>query len=222
MSCGNDNGRLIGKMLERLQPFLLKAIEDVESPTMSPAYRAFFKDAENTAYVSNILANITAGTPIHPPTSVNDGGPVIVCVNSTGVIAGTYPWGKKYDAYTDCINNPRMSSQSVSGSPYVVLCPFFWNSGYATRRTFPPEKECLSVDTRRNRFRSDFTGLAGPLMTHYAVWTLLEMMAHIYLIPEQLKRGVAPGDKFEDANDVFALSSEKALMSANSYVYYVA
>lgn len=209
-------------MLERLQPILVKAIQDVESSTMSPAYRAFFKDAENTAYVSNILANITAGTPIHPPGSVNEGGPVVVCVNSTGVIAGTFPSGEKYDAYDGCTSNPRMSSQSASGTPYVVLCPFFWTSGFATRRTFPRENECLSVDTRRNRFREDITGLAGPLVTHYAMWVLLEQIVHIYLIPEQLKRGVAPGFKSDDANDVFALSSDRALMSANSYVFYVA
>ncbi|KAI4248661.1 MAG: hypothetical protein LQ352_005868 [Teloschistes flavicans] len=222
VSCARDNSLLVGRMLEHLRPALLQAIQDVESPTMSPAYRAFFKDAENTAYVSNILANITNGTPIHPPTSVNDGGPIIVCVNSPDVIAGTYPWGERYEAFNDCKNNPTWSSQSVSGTPYVVLCPFFWTSGFGTQRTFPPENECLSVDTRRNRFRADYTGLAGLTMTHYAMWVLLEQIVHIYLIPEQLRRGVAPGDKSDDANELFALSPDKALMSANVYVYYVA
>ncbi|KAL8687530.1 MAG: hypothetical protein Q9218_006326, partial [Villophora microphyllina] len=209
-------------MLDHLRPALFQAAQDAESSTMSPAYRTFFKDAENKAYVSNILANMTAGAPIHPPTTVNDGGPVIVCLTSEGTIAGTYAGGEPYDAYTGCRNNPYMTSQSMSGTPYVTLCPFFWNTYLGTRRTIPPPNNCLSVDTRKNKFHVNRLGRAGPSMIQFAMWDLMKQIAHIYLIPEQSRRGVAPGESFDDANKLLPLSADRSLMSADSYVLYVA
>lgn len=211
-------------MLETLWGALIQATQDAESSTMSPAYQTFFKDPENLAFVSNILAQSSAGAAIHPPTKVNNGAPVIACLSAAGQLAGRLPDGSRFDAYDGCSQNPTLSAQSLSGTPYIGLCPYFWDSGLGTIAPVPPLNKCLSVNAK-NKFNLDRLGRAGPALTQYGMWILLEEIAHIYLIPEQKKRGLlAHISDYEvyDANDVLTLSADHSLMNAHSYVLYTA
>jgi len=226
VNCG-ANAKSVVTMLETLWGALIQATQDSESSNMSPAYQTFFKDPENMAFVSNILAQSSAGAAIHPPTRVNNGAPVIMCLSAAGQLAGSMPDGSRFDAYNSCRQSPTLSAQSLSGTPYIGLCPYFWDSGLGTIAPVPlvpPLTKCLSVNAK-NKFNLDRLGRAGPTLTQYGMWILLEEIVHIYLIPEQTKSGLLNqmGDyEVYDANDVLALSADHTLMNAHSYLLYAA
>lgn len=108
-------------MLETLWGAVLKATQDAESSTTSDAYLTFFKDPENKAFVSNILAQVSEGAAIHPPTSVNNGAPVFRCLDGFGQLAGRLSNGRQYDAFGFCQAHSHSLSQfNLPSTPYVV------------------------------------------------------------------------------------------------------
>ena len=220
VNCG-ENANSVATMLETLWGALVQATQDAESATMSSAYQTFFKDPENMAFVSNILAQSSAGAAIHPPNQVTNGAPAFFCVTAAGQLAGSLADGRVFDAYTHCRENPTMSAASLSGTPYMALCPYFWDSGLGTIKALPPQNNCLSVNAK-NKFNRDRLGRAGPKLTQWAMWVLLEEIVHVFLMPEQLKRGITTPLEFYDANQVLGLSADDSLMNAASYVLYVA
>ncbi|KAL8959842.1 MAG: hypothetical protein Q9183_005563, partial [Haloplaca sp. 2 TL-2023] len=95
----NENAATIENLLSFILTATLSAAQDSETTPLSPAYHAFFKDPEESILVSNILVNIAAGKPIHRPSEINDGGPVLVCVNARNELKGRLPNGDYYDAF---------------------------------------------------------------------------------------------------------------------------
>lgn len=223
VNCGANANNVV-TMLETLWGALIPATQDAESSTMSPAYQTFFTDPENMAFVSNILAQSSAGAAIYPPTQVTNGAPAIFCLSAAGQLAGTLPDGSRFDAYNRCREKSELSAQSLSGTPYIGICPYFWDSGLGTILPLPPPNKCLSVNAK-NKFNLDRLGRAGPSLTQYGMWVLLEEIVNIYLIPEQIKRGLLnqiSDYEVYDANDVLALSADHTLMNAHSYLLYAA
>lgn len=106
VNCGANSNNVV-TMLETLWGALIQATQDAESSAMSPAYQTFFTDPQNMAFVSNILAQSSAGAAIHPPTKVNNGAPVIMCLSAAGQLAGSMPDGSRFDAYDACRQNLR-------------------------------------------------------------------------------------------------------------------
>ena len=224
VNCG-ERATIIVKMLETLWSALIQATQDAESSTMSPAFQTFFKDPENMAFVSNILAQSSAGEAIHPPTKVNNGAPVIVCLSGAGQVSGQMPDGTPFDAFSRCSPpGSTVAASSLSGTPYITICPYFWDSGLAYHRPIPPPNTCLSVNNK-NKFNVDRLGRAGPQLTQFGMWILLEEIVHVYLMPEQTRKGVLNQmDAYEvyDANDVLKLTAGHSLLNAHSYCLYAA
>ena len=208
-------------MLKTIYDASIQAIQDAESSSMSPAYRTFFKDPENTAFVSNILVNVSAGAAVHPPNAYTDGAPVLVCVDSPNQLVGSLPDGGRHDVYTSCTSSRPRTVQSLTGTPYIALCRNFWTSGLGTTLALPPPNKCLGV-SGKNKFSVNRLGRAGPEMTQYAIWVLLQMIVYIYLFPEQLKGRARIASLVDDANEVLKLSADQSLMNLDSYVLYVA
>ncbi|KAL8693008.1 MAG: hypothetical protein Q9224_003842, partial [Gallowayella concinna] len=215
-------------MLETLYPALVEAVQDTQSATTSPAYKTFLKDVEFTATVANILSQAAAGTSIHPPNVLSDGSPIIFCVDKKGQLAGTVATtGKAIDAYDECVNpltreDTGLSASQFTGTQFITICPYFRTSGLgAVSRDIPRPGHCLGVDTK-NKFNTDRLGRAGPSMTHWGMFVLLEEIIHLYLWPEEQKRGITEHLEVYDANKVLELSVRDAPMNAASYVLYIA
>ena len=66
----------------------------------------------------------------------------------------------------------------------------------------------------------DRLGHAGRKLSQWGMMILLEEIVHIYIFPEQYKRGISVPSEVYDANDAFRLSAADALMNAHSYVLY--
>lgn len=77
-------------------------------------------------------------------------------------------------------------------------------------------------------FSKDRRGLAGPSLTQFGMWILLEEIVHIYLSPSQEKLGLVTAQQkaiyeTHDANDVVnKLTPAQTLLNAHSYCLYVA
>ncbi|KAL8835379.1 MAG: hypothetical protein Q9205_003610 [Flavoplaca limonia] len=218
----------VHNMLDALYPVLVQAVQDTQSATTSPAYQTFLKDPEFTATVANIFSQAAAGASIHPANVLTDGAPVIYCLNRKGQLAGTRAdIGQPFDAFDACVDpNTQqatgLSASQLSGTPFITICPLFWESGLGAREwAIPSPGKCLSTNSQ-NEFNTDRLGRAGPLMTHRGMFVLLEEIIHLYLFPEEQKRGITTHLEVYDANKVLELSIQDAPMNAASYVLYVA
>lgn len=218
-NCGTATGG-VKAMLDTLWGALLQATQDAESETMSPAYQTFLKDPESKAMVSNILAQSAAGAAVHPPNVLTNGAPVIYCLDRLSQLAGTGPTGP-FDAFQTCEDSKSLSATQLTGTPFIGICPYFWTSGLGSIAAIPSPGKCLTVN-KNNKFNNDRLGRAGPKMTQWAMFVLLEEIIHNYLWPYEAERGITEHLEVYDANDVLALSAQDAVVNAASYVLYVA
>ena len=211
-------------MLSFILTASLSATQDAETTPVSPAYRAFFKDPEESILVSSILVNIAAGKPIHRPTEINDGGPVLVCVNARNELKGRLPTGEYYDAFDVCISTPWASAQPMPGSPYIGICPSFWALEIGTTFGVPHQKKCLSLTASNKAFAVDRTGGADHAITGWGAWGLFYQISEIYLRKEQVKRHALSEtlDMNYDANDVLLQPSRLSAVNPQAYVLYAA
>ncbi|KAL8760682.1 MAG: hypothetical protein Q9184_003151 [Pyrenodesmia sp. 2 TL-2023] len=229
-NCGTAIGG-IQSMLDTLYGALVKAVQDAQSDIPSPAYRTFLKDPESTAMVSSILAQAAGGAAIYPPNPFTDGAPsppVFYCLDRVGQLAGrkAYQNHEPFDAFDTCVNPENhqttgTSAIQMTGLPYMGICPYFWESGLGGSFAIPSSGNCLTVNSR-NRFNVDRLGRAGPKITQRGMFVLLEEIIHLYLWPEEQKRGITKHLEVYDANDVLKLAPQDAIMNAASYVLYVA
>lgn len=209
------------RMLETLGAALVQATQDAKSDTMSPAYRTFFKDPENKAFVSHILSQCSAGDAIHQQNSFTNGAPAVICVNQAGEWRGRKPDGSPFDMYNICRDHAGLLAASLTDTAFIALCPRLLKSIIWKTRAIPNPGRCLSVNAS-NEFRTNGYDRAGPYMTQWAIWILLEEILHIYLLPWQMKVSNFSTWDVNDANDAVNLSAGGALLNVHNYVLYVA
>lgn len=133
----------------------------------------------------------------------------------------------EYQNFNACVDpkSQQGSGQAAiqfAGQPIIGICPFFWEFGLGSRLATPPPGNCLNVNARKNKFHVDRLGRAGPKISEWGMFILLEEIIHLYLWHEEQKRGVTEALEVYDANDVLKLISQKTVMNAASYVFYVA
>ncbi|MCJ1398206.1 hypothetical protein MMC11_001403 [Xylographa trunciseda] len=226
-NCGPDNTALLHTLLDELYTALLPAIQDAGS-THGPAFLAFFKDAENGAKVSNLLANITEGARAFPPgDKISNGAPAFFCLSGKGQLSGRSSTGAPFDAYDRC--GGPVAAASLTGTKFITICPVFWTSPVlVTSPPTPPDSNqpasnCLSLSRNQGQFQGTTRDRHGAVdLVQYKVWVVLEELVHSYIYAAfGLGSHSNPLDIY-DSNAAFALSAQDSLLNAPSYVLYVA
>ncbi|MCJ1282838.1 hypothetical protein MMC26_002164 [Xylographa opegraphella] len=227
VNCGAERTAILHTLLDEVYTALLPAIQDAES-TRGPAFQAFFKDAENGAKVSNLLANVTEGAPAFPPAdNISKGAPVMFCLAKRGELGGKTATGAPFDAFDECVGS--VAASSMTGTKYIGICPIFWTSPElvtsppAPPASNQPASNCLSLSRNKRQFKGTAGDRHGAAyLAQYKVWVVLEEIVHCYIYAAfGLGSSSKPLDVY-DANAAFVLSAQDSLLNAPSYVLYVA
>ena len=221
VGCGSANAANVVDLLETLWSALLPAIQDAESATPSRAYQTFFKNVEYASYVSNVLANVSTGASLYPPTKFTNGAPVLTCVTAAGQFKYKITTtGQEEDAYTECLRKPTEVAKSMSGTSFIILCPNFFTSPSMPAK--PPPNNCLTVNTYINRFQGFQKDRTGAEMVQYQLWVLLEEILHYYIFRTSSQWETLTIADIYDANQCLRLSAKDSTENPHNYLYYVA
>ena len=187
-----------------LQP----SLRDVSRRNPSPALETFFSSAINGPYVTQILKNVTTGVALYPPEEKFDqtGSPLLMCVTGGGQVIGEH---NGVDYYYQCVLDPHKSLIAIGGSPYIVVCPYFFLNEVPDG---PPTDTCLTLNTYVNRFRG-----TGSDFTNFKIWTLLDGILRYYIYATTGFSGIFA----TDVNMCTRLRPRQSLKNPSSYIYYV-
>lgn len=209
MNCGSRDAARLTNLLDELWTVLQLSIHDASLTQPSPAFRTFFASAHNAPYVTQLLSNVTTGVALYPPEQQfqQTGSPLLVCATGGGQIVGK---SGGVDYYYQCLLDPYDSLFAISGTPYIVICPYLFSSGDPD---LPPADNCLTVNTSINRFRQ-----LGSDFKKFKVWILLEGIVHYYIYATT---GISV-DFATDANECARLGAAQTVENPSNYLYYVA
>ena len=172
VNCGKRDRAHLVNLLDDLWAVLQPSIGDASLMSPSPAFRTFFNSAYNAPYVKQLLTNVTTGVSLYPPEQPfqQTGSPLFICATAGGQVVGKRGG---IDYYLQCLLDAYDSLMAISGTPYIVVCPYLFASGAPD---LPPADKCLSVNTSINRFR-----VSGMDFTKFKVWILLEAILKYYI-----------------------------------------
>ena len=188
-----------------LQP----SLRAVSVSDVSPAFGTFFGAATLSPHVKSVLTNVTTGVSLYPPQRrfQQTGSPLLICATADGQLVGKRDG---VDYYYQCLLYPYKSLIAISGTPYIVICPYFFSGEVADS---PPANMCPTVDPSINRFRGtglDFTG--------FKVWALLEGILRYYIYATaRVSSSFA-----QDVNQCVRLGARQRIENPKNYVYYAA
>lgn len=209
VNCGRRDAALLVNLLDDLWTVLQPSIGDASLVSPGPAFRTFFNSASNAPYVKQLLTNVTTGVSLYPPEQrfQQTGSPLFICVTAGGQVVGTRGG---IDYYLQCLLDAYDSLMPISGTPYIVVCPYLFASGAPD---LPPADNCLSVNTSTNRFRA-----LGVDLTKFKVWILLEAILKYYIYATTGSSGKIA----TDVNRCVRLGAKQMLKNPSNYIYYVA
>ena len=216
VNCEDDQGTLIATLLQKLYSTLLSVIQDAKGSASHPsaAYRNFFKDPSQAAYVAKIITEITVGNamyPANPPFS--KGNPTFACVTQ-GAISLHMPDGTIQDAYDNCINN-RLGAAYIYPTPTIVLCPVFFSFP-----AYPPADACPRVTRRTNHFvrKPEDDNIAGSSIWQNQMWILFHEVVHYYLYAQPGYVPLKP--EAYNINRAWKLGAGEAVRNSENFVFY--
>lgn len=225
-NCGEENTLFIQDLFDRLIPALLPPVQDAEN-TKGAAYRAFFKDEENGATISNILAKVSEDAPAYPDQvdAFTNGAPVIMCASKRGDLTLTYE-GKKSDVMDQC--KGLNVATTLSGTKWIVFCPAFWGV-IEVQALYPPPSingqpaaNCLKLNDQRTHFAVTPDNRHGaPKLLWSKIWILFEELVHIYIDAKYLTEH-HNFHEVADAQKALELSARDSLLNPPNYAMYVA
>lgn len=209
VNCGNSDAARLVSLLDNLWTVLQPSIRDASLIDPSPAFRAFYASANNAPYVRQLLTNVTTGVSLYSPEQPfhQTGSPLFICATEGGQVVGKR---SKIDYYYHCLLNPYDSLIAVSGTPYVVVCPYLFSSGVPD---LPQADSCLETNISLNRFRT-----MGFDFTKFKVWILLEGIVRYYIYATT----GSSGSFATDVNKCVRLGTRQMVENPSNYVYYVA
>lgn len=153
----------------------------------------------------------------------SNGAPVFACLNAPKQMAITaYDHGENSDPFDICTKDPLTNIFTLSGTPYIVICPGFFTGGasgiaYKTEVPAPTSKEatnyCPTLNPAINRFRGNGIDFATT-----TPWLLLKVIAQYFIDASQ---ELPIGDVY-DINKSLDLMPVQSVLNAQSYIYYVA
>ena len=209
VNCGNrDATRLVG-LIDNLWTMLRPSLRDVSHIGATPAFRTFFGSADNTPYVRQVLTNVTTGVSLYPPEQQfhQKGSPLLICATAGGQVVGKR---SRVDYYYQCILDSNKGLMAISGTPYIVICPYFFSTRVSD---LPPAEDCLTINTSINRFQS-----TGSDFTNFRLWILLEGIVRYYIHATTRSWGTFA----TDANECTRLGPGQMMKNPSNYIYYVA
>ena len=185
------------------------SLRDVTLKDTSPAFTTFFSSTNNAPFVEQILTNVTTGVSLYPRerTFHQTGSPLLICATAGGQVVGK-PHGVDY--YYQCVLNPFRSLIAISGTPYIVICPYFLKSSVPD---LPPDHSCLTFNTSTSRFQG-----TGSDLTNTKVWTLLDGILSYYI---RVTTGFS-GIFATDVNMCDRLGARQQVKNPSNYIYYTA
>lgn len=153
----------------------------------------------------------------------SNGAPIFACLNAPKQMAITaYDHGENSDPFDICTKDPLTNIFTLSGTPYIVVCPGFFTGGasgiaYKTEVPAPTSKEatnyCPTLNPATNRFRGNGIDFATT-----TPWLLLKVIAQYFIDASQ---DLPIGDVY-DINKSLDLTPAQSMLNAQSYIYYVA
>ncbi|KAL8685799.1 MAG: hypothetical protein Q9224_005667, partial [Gallowayella concinna] len=231
---------LLRKLLDNLYLNLQPVIQDLQSPTSSPAYDTFFHDETSKPFLTALFTNITAGAvtyPVRDPPQFwvrlsTTAAPSLWSISRRGQMSAAGEDGVLQDVYDRCTSAATITAFNIftpeDPHPIIVLCPFFYDT--TTTLVFgdippasvngSPASNCLVANPTTNRFRRRVTrpSPVGFELIEYRMWILLEELGHKYY---NVATGLDGIDTY-NVNAAKRLFPEKALANGPSYVYYAA
>ena len=170
----------------------------------------FFKNIAYASRVREVLYNASIGAPI--PANLAGASPWIFCITAPGQAKwGTNqnPGGDLYYEYMSHIS-PAIVNLSRDAT-FVFLFPKFWN--YPSVPSASPST-CLTVLPHFNNYKQN-----GEDYVSYQLWILLHEFIHLYTYDYNPK--TVTEESFY-VNDCLRLPASKAIINAQSYIFYVA
>lgn len=209
VNCGNRDAARLVALLDDLWTLLQPAIRDSSLVEPSPAFRTFFNSASNAPYVRQLLMNVTTGVSLYPPEEPfhQTGSPLFICATGGGQVVGKRGG---IDYYLQCILDAYDSLIAISGTPYIVVCPYLFSNGVPDS---PPADKCLTVNTSIHRFRE-----MGLDFRKFRVWILLEGILRYYIYATT----GSSGSFATDVNKCVRLGAKQMAENPSNYIYYAA
>ncbi|KAL8838438.1 MAG: hypothetical protein Q9176_005107 [Flavoplaca citrina] len=223
-------------LLETLYRALLPVIEDLQATNPdgtrkpSAAYTTFFKDAKNMPFVRDMFVRVIQGNSLLPgdqSTFSQGGSPVIWSLTQRGEFRSGLPPEELVDRYDSCLKEQvdGVTAAWLYGSPYIFLCPSFWEAPPPivfggippASANGVPASNCLGLSRRGTLFNPSEPS-KGAVLIQYRMWILLEELLHYYV---QLSTGIPAADNLP-VNNVFRLSAFDSLYTVQTYLYYAA
>ncbi|KAI4277239.1 MAG: hypothetical protein LQ337_001920 [Flavoplaca oasis] len=224
-------------LLQTLYRALIPVIEDLQAtnpdgtPKPSAAYTTFFKDAKNMPFVRDMFVRVIQGNSLLPSDQSlfsQGGSPVIWSLTQPGEFrSGLPPDEELVDRYESCLKEAVDGATAawLYGSPYIFLCPLFWEATPPiifggippASANGVPAWNCLGLSRRGTEFNPSEPS-HGAILIQYRMWILLEELLHYYV---QLSTGKPAADN-NPVNDVFKLSAFDSLYTVQTYMYYAA
>ncbi|KAL8969110.1 MAG: hypothetical protein Q9183_002150 [Haloplaca sp. 2 TL-2023] len=217
--------RLLKSLRHALVPVLddLLATKPDGTPNPSAAYLTFFKDARNMPFVREMFNKVIQGPSLVRDQDYhfsNGGRPVIWSITQLGELTGG-----DIDVYTRCARNKFNTATWVNPSPYIALCPAFWEARppviFGGIPPAPadglPASNCLGLSRRAQLFTYK-AGDGGASLIQWRMWTLLEELLHYYIELSTQRDSV----DVRPVNDVVRLPAPNALYTVQAYLYYAA
>ena len=158
----------------------------------------------------DVFFNITKGASVLPKPGGASEPPIFYCVDGRDqVIFNVTNSNQQVDVFTRCQTYVGISAIALVGTPYIVICPAFFN------RPVVPTKSpanCFTIDPQSNRYASD-----GRISINYQVWHIMHELVLYYVYSTKQKRvDVYP------VNACVDLPGRYAVLNPQSYIYYAA
>ena len=203
-----SNNHLIATLIFLLGPTLQPAIEDLGSSPASDAYATFFKDVSYAPYVREVFTNITGAVPVVPGSDTPPSVPTFVCIDGRDQVI--YSLNKaRTDAYDRCQSSGYVTSITMLGTPYILICPKFYN--FPSVPVMTPTS-CLTVDPSGSRFLQTDVSLVK-----YKIWHIIHELVHYYVWANKREKV-----DIYNINKCVELPGRRAVLNAASYEYYAA
>ncbi|KAL9025666.1 MAG: hypothetical protein Q9180_007621 [Flavoplaca navasiana] len=223
-------------LLQTLYRALLPVIEDLQAtnpdgtPKPSAAYTTFFKNATNMPFVRDMFVRVIQGNSLLPGDQnlfSQGGSPVIWSLTQPGEFRSGLPPEEMRDRYESCLKEEVDGATAawLYGSPYIFLCPLFWEASPPivfggippASANGVPARNCLSLSRRGTLFNPSDPS-QGSILIQYRMWILLEELLHYHV---ELSTGIRAADN-NPVNNVFRLSAYDSLYTVQTYLYYAA